>query len=138
MSKVVYKTKATAEGGREGRISTDDGILDLKVSVPKSMGGPGKEQTNPEQLFAAGYAACFDSALNFIASQEKEEITSRVEVTVGLKATTATELDLMVELSAQIDGVNREKAEELLQKAHTVCPYSKAINGNVDVTLTLK
>lgn len=132
----VYQTKAVATGGRNGKVSTDDGLLNFEVRIPNSMGGPGGEYTNPEQLFAAGYAACFDSALNFVARSQKLRVESKTSVSVGLQSSDSG-FNLIVEIDVEINGVERSVAQELLDKAHLTCPYSKAIHGNVDVTVRL-
>lgn len=132
----VYQTKAVATGGRNGKVATDDGLLNFEVRIPNSMGGPGGEYTNPEQLFAAGYAACFDSALNFVARSQKLKIESKTSVSVGLQSSDGG-FNLIVEIEVEINGVERSVAQDLLAKAHLTCPYSKAIHGNVDVKLSL-
>ncbi len=132
----VYQTKAVATGGRNGKVSTDDGLLNFEVRIPNSMGGPGGEHTNPEQLFAAGYAACFDSALNFVARSQKLRVESKTSVSVGLQSSDSG-FNLIVEIDVEINGVERSVAQELLDKAHLTCPYSKAIHGNVGVTVRL-
>lgn len=134
--KSIYQTSATVTGGRNGHVKSSDGILDLQVRIPKEMGGTGGH-TNPEQLFAAGYAACFDSALNLIIRQEKvqTESPSEVTATVGIGQNETGGYQLSVRLAARIPGLNKEKVAELLQKAHLVCPYSNATRGNIDVEL---
>ncbi|SDJ57124.1 organic hydroperoxide resistance protein [Salimicrobium halophilum] len=138
MSKILYTAKATAEGGREGSVKTDSETLNLDLAMPSSLGGEDKEgATNPEELFAAGYAACFDSALQLAASQGKKEITSRVssEVSIGKQS---DGLGLSAKLHVEIEGVTQEEAEELVEKAHQLCPYSKATRGNMNVELKAK
>lgn len=135
--KTIYQTTATAVGGRNGQVSTADGILAVEVRTPKEMGGPEGAFTNPEQLFAAGYAACFDSALNLVARYQKEKITSAVSVSVALQMADPTSYNLAVDIAVRIEGTSREKAQELLMSAHATCPYSKAIQNNVVVNLTL-
>lgn len=135
--KTLFETKATAVGGRNGHVKSEDGVLDLQVRIPESMGGPGGNYTNPEQLFAAGYAACFDSALNLVASMEKLEIKSQITATVGLAATPDRKYSVTAALEAKIEGVDKETAESLLEKAHAVCPYSNATRNNIDVQITL-
>lgn len=132
----LYSTAATAKGGREGSVKTADGKLNLKFSIPKELYGEGKEGVNPEQLFAAAYAACFDNALNIVAKQKHFMIESETtaEVTIGQEA---GGFGLSVVITGKISGVNVEDAYALMEAAHIVCPYSKAIMGNVDVTLTL-
>jgi Ohr subfamily peroxiredoxin len=109
----------------------------MDVRIPKSMGGPGGDFTNPEQLFAAGYAACFDSALNLIARQSKHKITSETEVSVGLESSENNEFNLVVSIGVSIEGTDKETARNLLELAHKTCPYSKAVKNNVDVTVHL-
>ncbi|MCP3738610.1 organic hydroperoxide resistance protein [Rossellomorea sp. BNER] len=132
----LYTAKVTAEGGRAGKVRSSDGTLDLPLSMPKSLGGQGIEgATNPEQLFAAGYAACFDSALNLVARQSRMKITSRVasEVSIGKDTDGGFKLDVVLYIG--INGVTLEDAEKLVVQAHGVCPYSKATKGNIDVEL---
>ena len=134
---ILYTAEATAWGGREGRTATTDGIIDVTLTVPKELGGPG-EATNPEQLFAAGYASCFHSALKLIARREKVDVSeSAVTARVGLGMNEAGGFNLAVELEAEIPDVERSVAEDLVAKAHQVCPYSNATRGNVEVTLTV-
>jgi len=133
----IYTAVATAEGGRAGHVGSSDGILNLDLSVPKEMGGEGGSGTNPEQLFAAGYAACFQGAMGVVGRRMKVD-TAQSEVTaeVGLqKSGLAFKLD--VELRVRIPGVDRATAEEVVKTAHTVCPYSVATHGNVDVRLVV-
>lgn len=137
--KTLYSTKATATGGREGVVKSEDGVLDLRVEIPKEMGGKGGAYTNPEQLFAAGYAACFDSALNLVARTAKIKLESTaITAEVGIGSNDAGGFQLAVSLEAEINGVEREVAQQLLEKAHQVCPYSNATRGNIEVTLVLK
>ncbi len=136
--KTVYQTTASVTGGRNGHVKSSDGILELDVRLPKAMGGASDDYTNPEQLFAAGYAACFDNALIFVALQRKIRVKSKVDVTVGLQSSEEEGFKLCVQIDASIDGVEKEVAQELLDMAHTTCPYSKAIKGNVDVVVKLK
>lgn len=135
--KTVYQTTVVATGGRDGQVASEDGTLALEVRVPQSMGGPAGSFTNPEQLFAAGYAACFDSALNMVARQQQVKINSTVSATVGLIMAAPTNFNLAVTLAVQIDGPDRATAQRLLDAAHATCPYSKAIQHNVDVALQL-
>jgi Ohr subfamily peroxiredoxin len=137
MKQKIYQTKATAAGGRNGKVKSEDGVLEMDVRIPKSMGGPGGDFTNPEQLFAAGYAACFDSALNLIARQSKHKITSETEVSVGLESSENNEFNLVVSIGVSIEGTDKETARNLLELAHKTCPYSKAVKNNVDVTVHL-
>ncbi len=137
--KILYKTKVRSIGGRNGSIKSDDGVLDLKVGMPKELGGSGEALTNPEQLFAAGYSACFDSALNLVANQMKiklESTTMDFEVALGMNED--GKYSFIVNIEADIKGVDKEVAQDLLEKAHQVCPYSNATRGNIEVNLSLR
>ena len=141
LSKVLYTATATAEGGRDGHTATDDGKLDLKLAPPPEMGGPADGiGTNPEQLFAAGYSSCFHSALKLVAQRMKldaEDSTVTAKVGIG-PIEGSPGFGLVVELTVSVPRIaSRDDAEQLLERSHKVCPYSNAINGNVDVTLTL-
>ena len=129
----LYEAVAHATGdGRNGHARTDDGVLDLDVRIPKELGGPGGA-TNPEQLFAAGYAACFHSAIRFTAARQKLDVTdSEVSATV-LLGMVETGFGLAVELDVHIPNLDRETAQRLTEDAHKVCPYSNATRGNIDV-----
>jgi Ohr subfamily peroxiredoxin len=132
---VLYTAVATAENGRDGRVATDDGKLDVVVNPPREMGGSG-DGTNPEQLFAAGFSACFQSALGVVARREKADISgSTVTARVGLGRTRDGGFGLTVELTASLPGQDRETALQLVKEAHRVCPYSRATEGNIEVTL---
>lgn len=134
---VIYTAEATARGGREGEVTSNDGVVDLLLAIPKEMGGPGGEKSNPEQLFAAGYAACFHSAAKLVASQKKLDVTdSWVTAKVGI-GPDDTSFGLEVALVGSFPALSAETAQELLEAAHQVCPYSKATRGNIPVTLTL-
>ncbi|MFF1260579.1 organic hydroperoxide resistance protein [Streptomyces sp. NPDC058321] len=134
-SDVVYTAVATAENGRDGRVSTDDGKLDVVVNPPKEQGGSGAG-TNPEQLFAAGYSACFQGALAVVARQENADISgSTVTAHVGIGKNDEG-FGLIVEIAAKIPNVDEATAKSLIEKAHQVCPYSKATRGNITVTLS--
>lgn len=132
----LYTAIATATAGRDGKVASDDGKIKLPLSTPKEMGGPGGDGTNPEQLFAAGYAACFGSAIKMIAGQKKVAV-GEVEVTakVGI-GKQAPAFGLAVELAVKIGKVSAQQVEELMHAAHNVCPYSLSIKNNVTVTLT--
>lgn len=132
----IYTAKATSTGaGRAGHVTSDDGVLDKGLSVPKEMGGAGGDGTNPEQLFAAGYAACFHSALQLVARKEKVRLTdSSVTAEVGI-GKQGEGFGLTVTLVVALPGVEREAGEKLVDAAHQVCPYSNATRGNIDVTL---
>ncbi|KOV98484.1 organic hydroperoxide resistance protein [Streptomyces sp. NRRL B-1140] len=133
-SDVLYTAVATAENGRDGRVATDDGRLDVVVNPPEEMGGSGAG-TNPEQLFAAGYSACFQGALGVVARQEGADLTgSTVTAKVGL-GRNGDGFGIIVEISADIPKADRGTARSLIEKAHQVCPYSKATRGNITVTL---
>ncbi len=136
--KVLYTAVAHATGdGRNGHVETDDGQLRLDLSVPTEMGGPGGG-SNPEQLFASGYSACFHSALKVVARRAKADITdSTVSATVGIGANDDGGFGLEVELDVAIPNMDRAAAEELMAQAHQVCPYSNATRGNIPVTLTV-
>jgi len=136
---VKYRTSATANGGRDGRTRTDDGKLDLQLSTPKELGGPGGEGTNPEQLFASGYAACFLGALKFAAHQLKLQVPTGAAVmaTVGIGLRSEGGFGLDVELAVALSGVEQDDARRLVATAHQTCPYSNATRGNVDVRLSV-
>jgi osmotically inducible protein OsmC len=133
----VYQTAATSTGeGRNGRSRTVDGILDVTLATPKELGGPGGA-TNPEQLFAAGYAACFHSALKLVARRMRVELAdSAVTVEVGL-VKRGQGFGLQAAIEAELPGVDPAQAQQLLDAAHQVCPYSAATRGNVEVTVAL-
>ncbi|MDR6196655.1 organic hydroperoxide resistance protein [Siphonobacter sp. SORGH_AS_0500] len=132
----LYTAQATATGGRNGQVKSSDGVLDLEVRVPKEMGGSGGAYSNPEQLFAAGYAACFDSALNLIIRTGKVKTgTTTVTAEVSIGKNDAGGFGLAVTLDVTIPGVDQATAEALVEKAHQVCPYSNATRNNVEVTL---
>src|SRR4051812_25130080 len=141
LSKVLYTARATAEGGREGHTASDDGKLDVKLSPPAELGGPAEGLgTNPEQLFAAGYASCFHSALKLVARRMKlDPEDSTVSAAVGIgPAEGMLGYGLTVELTVALPKVpDRDAAQQLVDTAHQVCPYSNAIRGNVHVDLTL-
>lgn len=134
----LYTAVVTARGGREGRVHSSDGVLDLALSVPGSMGGPGAAATNPEQLFAAGYAACFESALAFVARRDKltlKDVSLTAQVT--LNKTGDSQFDLTVELHGLFPGLAKADAGKLMGQAHEICPYSRATRGNVPVKLVV-
>ncbi|BDU21941.1 organic hydroperoxide resistance protein [Dyella sp. GSA-30] len=135
---VLYRAQAKATGGRDGRAVSSDGVLDVQLTTPKELGGNGAHGTNPEQLFAAGYSACFLGALKYVAGQEKKALPADTSITgqVGI-GPIPTGFGIEVELTISIPGLAREEAEALVQKAHIVCPYSNATRGNIDVTLTV-
>ena len=136
--KTLYTTAATATGGRDGNVKSQNGILDLQVRMPKALGGGTDDYTNPEMLFAAGYSACFDSALNLVIKKEKVttgETSVTAKVSIGQIANGS--FGLAVELHANIPGVTIDQAQELIEKAHQICPYSNATRGNIEVKLTV-
>lgn len=136
--KKLYTANAIATGGRDGRIKSDDGVLDFKVEIPKEMGGRGGAFTNPEQLFAAGYAACFDSALNLVARTQKIKLKdTKVTASVSIGQNDDGGFSLAVDLFVSIPEIERETAQKLLEQAHKVCPYSNATRGNIEVNLNL-
>ncbi len=138
--KVLYKTEATSTGGREGHSRSADGVLDVTLTTPKELGGQGNTGTNPEQLFAAGYSACFLGALKFVAGKEKIHISPETSVTaqIGIGARDdGTGFAIEAALTISVPGVERAVAEDLVAKAHIVCPYSEATRGNIPVTFTI-
>jgi osmotically inducible protein OsmC len=136
--KILYTATATATGGREGRATSSDKAIDLKLTTPKELGGNGLPGTNPEQLFAAGYSACFIGAMKFVAGQEKISLPADVEITgrVGIGPIPAG-FGISVALDIKIPGMDHAAAVKLVEKTHQVCPYSNATRGNIDVTLTV-
>jgi Ohr subfamily peroxiredoxin len=134
---VKYRTKASATGGRDGKAATEDGAFQVSLSTPKELGGGGGSGNNPEQLFAAGYAACFLGAMKFVASQEKQKVPddAKVTATVGIGPRSAGGFGLEVALDVSVPGMPRDQAQVLVEKAHQVCPYSNATRNNVDVKL---
>jgi osmotically inducible protein OsmC len=134
----LYTAVATATGdGRNGHTASEDGILDLDVRIPKEMGGAGGA-TNPEQLFAAGYAACFHSALKVVAGQEKADVTgTEVSASVSIGTLDSGGFGLAVELDVHAPNLEHDAALALVEKAHQICPYSNATRGNVEVKLTV-
>src|SRR5213078_2919550 len=135
--KVLYKTTATATGGRDGTASTADGTFSVKLATPKELGGGGGAGNNPEQLFAAGYAACFIGAMKAVAAQGGPKVPAEASVTstVGIGPRSAGGFGLDIDLAVSLPGLARADAEALVEKAHQVCPYSNATRGNVDVRL---
>ena len=133
----LYTTEALSTGdGRNGEVRTADGVLDELLAVPKEMGGPGGDRTNPEQLFAAGYAACFHNGMRLIAGQQKLKLgESTVRSQVALVALDNGGFSLEVALTAHLPGLDQATADQLVQTTHQVCPYSNATRGNIPVTL---
>ena len=134
---VVYRAYAEATGGRDGRAISSDGVLDVELTTPKELGGAGGQGTNPEQLFAAGYSACFIGAMKFVAGRDKLPMPAdtSVEGVVGI-GQIPQGFGIEVELRVSLPGMPAEQAEQLIKRAHQVCPYSNATRGNIDVTLT--
>jgi Ohr subfamily peroxiredoxin len=136
----IYSATATSTGGRDGRSISSDNKLDLALSTPKELGGAGGEGTNPEQLFAAGYSACFIGALKLVASQQKVKVPNDVNVTatIGIGANTKGEgFTICADLVVNVPGVEKNLVEQLVEAAHKVCPYSNATRGNIDVNFTI-
>lgn len=138
VEKILYTARAKVTGGREGRAVSPDGILDLILTTPKELGGAGRPGTNPEQLFAAGYSACFIGAMGFVAGREKITLPHDVSIegNVGI-GPIPNGFGIAVELKISLPGMGRPEAEALVQKAHVVCPYSNATRGNIEVKLTV-
>ncbi|MBO7748805.1 organic hydroperoxide resistance protein [Paenibacillus sp. MWE-103] len=132
----LYTADVTVTGGREGKLASSDGILNLELRMPKELGGAGGAGTNPEQLFAAGYAACFESALNLVCRMQKVKVEGtevRGRVTIGKDDDGG--FALAVQLDVTLKGIEQAQAQELAQAAHQVCPYSKATRGNIPVDI---
>jgi lipoyl-dependent peroxiredoxin len=138
IEQVLYKAHATATGGREGQAKTSTGSLDVKLTTPKELGGAGAAGTNPEELFAAGYAACFIGAMKFVAGQQKKTLPAdtRIDSTVGIGKIPAG-FGIEVDLKVTVPGMPKAEAEAIVQAAHGVCPYSNATRGNIDVRLSV-
>ncbi|OLP45540.1 organic hydroperoxide resistance protein [Rhizobium oryziradicis] len=137
---ILYTTKASATGGREGQAVSEDGVLDVKLTTPKELGGNGATGTNPEQLFAAGYSACFLGALKFAAGQQKVKVPedAKVTATVGIgPRDDGTGFGIEVSISVDLPGIEREVGEKLVAAAHIVCPYSHAMRTSTEVSATL-
>ncbi|MGE8242232.1 MAG: organic hydroperoxide resistance protein [Sphingobacterium sp.] len=136
--KTLYTIGATATGGRNGQVKSENAVLDLAVRMPRGLGGANDDYANPEMLFAAGYAACFDSALNLVIRQERIKTgETRVTAQVSIGQLENGGFGLAAELHANIPAVSLEVAQQLIEKAHQVCPYSNATRGNIDVKLTV-
>lgn len=136
--KPLYTASVTTTGGRDGRAVSSDGVLDVELTTPRELGGQGGEATNPEQLFAAGYSACFIGALKFVASQQKQTLPADTSITaqIGIGQIPGG-FGLEAELQISLPGLDRELAQQLVDAAHQVCPYSNATRGNIDVRLVL-
>ena len=137
IEQVLYRASAEATGGRDGRAISSDGILDVELTTPKEMGGAGGKGSNPEQLFAAGYSACFIGAMKFVAGRDKLPMPedASIEGVVGIGQIPGG-LGIEVELKISLPGMDDQQAKQLIDAAHQVCPYSNATRGNIDVTLT--
>lgn len=138
LEKALYQAHAKATGGRDGRAVSSDGVLDVRLTTPKELGGAGGHGTNPEQLFAAGYSACFMGAMKFVAGQEKIALPGDlgIEGIVGI-GPIPTGFGIEVELRISAPGMDKDTLRSVVDKAHIVCPYSNATRGNINVTLTL-
>lgn len=138
IEKVLYRAHAHVTGGRDGRANIPDSNLDLRLTTPKELGGGGGDGTNPEQLFAAGYSACFIGAMKFVAARDKIDLPKDLAVdgSVGI-GQIPNGFGIEVELKISLPGMDRGDAQALIDKAHIVCPYSNATRNNIDVTLTL-
>lgn len=138
IEKVLYQAHARAVGGRDGRAVSSDGVIDVKLTTPKELGGAGGGGTNPEQLFAAGYAACFIGAMKFVAGQKKVHLPADpvIESTVGIGAIPAG-FGIEVQMTISVPGMAKADLEPIVAAAHAVCPYSNATRNNIDVTLTV-
>lgn len=138
VEKILYRAHAKATGGRDGKAVSSDGVLDIKLTTPKELGGGGGAGTNPEQLFAAGYAACFIGAIRFVAGQKKIKLPAEVSIdsSVGI-GPIPNGFGIEVALHVNLPGMERADAERLVADAHQVCPYSNATRNNIDVTLTV-
>ncbi|MFZ6722474.1 organic hydroperoxide resistance protein [Undibacterium sp. Ji49W] len=136
---VLYTANATATGGRDGRAVSSDNQLEVKLTTPKELGGAGGEGTNPEQMFAAGYSACFIGAMKFVAAAQKTALPADTSVNglVGIGPNGKGGFGLAVTLNVSLPGLDHAAAEALVHKAHEVCPYSNATRGNIDVTLNI-
>ncbi|MHA6313358.1 MULTISPECIES: organic hydroperoxide resistance protein [Pantoea] len=138
LEQVVYRAKAKATGGRDGRATSSDGVLDVKLGVPKEMGGAGGEVTNPEQLFAAGYSACFLGAMKFVAGRDKITLPKEawIEGEVGI-GPIPNGFGIEATLNIHLPEMDEAEAQKLVDAAHIVCPYSNATRNNIDVTLNI-
>ena len=137
----LYTAHATSTGGRTGTTESSDGVIKLSLTTPKELGGPGGNGTNPEQLFAAGYSACFIGAMKAVAAKQKIALTSEVsikaDVSIGAMVGKPGAFGIAVTMAISVPGMERAAAQKLVDDAHQVCPYSNATRGNVDVSLSL-
>lgn len=137
----IYTAEVTSTGGRDGKSIATDNSLELALSTPKELGGAGGEGTNPEQLFAAGYSACFIGALKFVANQEKVKLPQDLSVTakIGIgENSRGVGFSISADLTVTVPGLDKDTVETLVEKAHQVCPYSNATRGNIDMTTLIK
>ena len=137
--KILYTASATSQGGRRGHVRSSDGFLDFDLAMPEAMGGEGGSGTNPEQLYAAGYSACFGNALRRVAGHQGKDV-SGAEITahVGIGPVRIGGFGIEVELVGKMPNLSREEAESLMDQAHERCPYSRATRGNINVKLTIE
>ena len=136
IEKILYIAHATSTGGREGSSKSDDGVLDVKLTTPKGLGGNGATGTNPEQLFAAGYSACFLGAMKHVASMQKIALPAETSIAADVGIGPIPQgFNIQVALHVTIPGMDKAAAQKLVETAHQVCPYSNATRGNIDVTL---
>lgn len=134
----LYTATATAHGGRTGHVASDDGLIDLNLAMPTALGGPGGRGSNPEQLFAAGYSACFENALRRVARLQKAPLQdASITAQVSIGRTDDGNFGLSVELHGKLVGLEGAAAQALMDAAHQVCPYSRATRGNISVTLVV-
>lgn len=139
MTKTILTSRATAVGGRDGKVASDDNVINLDLVMPGTKGKEDIPTSNPEQLFAAGYAACFDGAFNLMARQDKKRVETRTISEVSLlEDEEAGGVKIAAKLVVEVVGVTEEEAQDLLEKTHQFCPYSKATRGNIDVDLSVK
>jgi lipoyl-dependent peroxiredoxin len=133
--KIIYTAHASATGGRDGHAVSDDGVLNVKLGTPKEMGGAGGAATNPEQLFAAGYSACFLGAMKFVANRDKLTLPADLKVAADVGIGQIPDgFGIAVTLNVSLAGMDKAAAHELIEKTHVVCPYSNATRGNITVT----
>lgn len=137
--KILYTTKAISEGGRDGSVIVENSPMKFEMAPPSELGGSGKSGTNPEQLFAAGYSACFGSAMQLVANRKKiTPKSTSIAVEVGIGSNHKGGFSLAVSIVATFSGIDQAAADMLVQEAHNVCPYSNAVKGNIDVTVSAK
>ncbi|CAO3677949.1 unnamed protein product [Umbelopsis ramanniana] len=137
--KPLYTAQATAVGGRQGHVKSSDGVLDLQLAMPKSLGGSGEAgKTNPEQLFAAGYSACFQGAMGLVAGKMKVSGSTKVTALVHIGQDSSKNLGLAVELQVESPDIEKADLQKIVEGAHKVCPYSRATRDNIEVKLTVK